>query len=308
MPFEIVKENLASMAVDAIVYADTQHTFSLFNFNPLLLQEGGKELSKSRQEVGSVAAGEAKIASASNLAAKYIIHTAAPVWHGGMYNELDQLRSCYEKVFQLAAEHQCKSIALPIIGGSNLGFPKKLTQRTTFECINSFLCLHDMNLSLVLPNKTGIILPGNRFSEVNTYLSKNYVDGNDDSLRIPSDQSAPAFSQIIHQWMAKKELNESDICHKANIPASLFSDILDKDNKDDMKHEPDKRAVLSLGVALGLAPEEMTDFIGHAGYSLTNNSKFDLIIKYCIEKNIYDIWEINQILFRFEQEMLGGNI
>ena len=44
MPFEIVKENLASMAVDAIVYADTQHTFSLFNFNPLLLQEGGKEL------------------------------------------------------------------------------------------------------------------------------------------------------------------------------------------------------------------------------------------------------------------------
>lgn len=260
MPFKIVKNDIASMTADAIVYANTPQPFMLFNFNPLLYDKKGKELVKSRDKLGSLIIGEAKIVPIDTLDAKYIIHTSAPIWHGGKYSELMLLRSCYEKVFQLAVESQCKSIALPIIGADNLGYPKKLTQQTAFECIRDFLLTHDLDVSLVVPGKASILLPGNQYSQVNSYINKNFVKGNENA-----------------------ELDNKEIA----------------DN-------PSKINIISLGISRKLSLAEMKDFVESSGHSMTHSSKFDLIIEYCILNNIYDVWEINMILFRFEQELLDA--
>lgn len=310
MPFEIVKNDITSMSVDAIVYAETQQPFSLFNFNPLQFQKRGKELLKSRQEVGAVPIGEAKIASASNLDAKYIIHTAGPVWHSGLYNETNLLRACYEKIFELALDHQCKSIALPIIAADNLGFPKKMTQQMAFACISDFLQSHDLKVYIVVPGITGILLPGKTFSAVKMHINKNYVEKpqQQESQNITpplcdkNNEQHPSISEMLIQHMKQTSAKDSDICRNANMTKQYFSHI-----RNNANYKPTKKEAISLGMALKLSLDEMRDFIGKAGYALSDSSKLDIIIKYCISQKCYDIIEVNQILFRFEQPLLGAS-
>ena len=130
MPFHIIKSDIVSMDTDAIVYAETPQPFSLFNFNPLMIHKTGKEILNTRDKLKPIIIGQAKIAPASLLDCKYIIHTSAPAWHGGGYHELSQLITCYERVFELAVAHDCKSIAMPIIASDKLGYPKALSQKT----------------------------------------------------------------------------------------------------------------------------------------------------------------------------------
>ena len=51
--------------------------------------------------------------------------------------------------------------------------------------------------------------------------------------------------------------------------------------------------------------DETDDFIGKAGYKLTHSSRFDIIIEYCIENKIYDVLEVNDILYDFGENLIG---
>ena len=306
MPLEIVQTDIISTPADAIVYAETKLPFTLFNFNPLLLHPTGKELIKSREKIGQVANGDAKIVPASMLDANYIIHTSAPAWHGGLYHELEQLYSCYNKVFDLALEHQCKSIIMPIIASDGLGYPKQLSQKTAFECIRNFISEHDLTVYLAIPKRFGIQLPGNQYSTVDKFLDKNYVERKDTEIFDCSNtsyaESPEKFSKTLHNWMTKKEMSETKLCCKANLSAEHLSKVL-----NNATCISKKRTVVALGIALELTPDEMKDFIKCAGYEMTPHSKFDLIIEYCLSNNIYDVLAVNMILFRFDQELLGSS-
>lgn len=174
MPFEIVKNDIISMTADAIVYNGNPQPFIRLSFTPTLPQNNDKELKKEREKLGPISIGDAQIVPATNLDAKYVIHTEGPTWHGGMFNEINLLRSCYEKIFQLALEHQCESLALPMISSENLGFPKKLAQEICFTCVTEFLSEHDMMISIVVPGKTSIVLPAKIFNGVSSYIKKNH--------------------------------------------------------------------------------------------------------------------------------------
>lgn len=306
MPLEIVQSDIVSTPADAIVYAETKLPFTLFNFNPLLLHPTGKELIKSREKLGQVANGDAKIVPASMLDAKYIIHTSAPAWHGGLYHELKHLYSCYTKVFELALEHQCNSIIMPIIASDGLGYPKQLSQKTAFECIRNFISEHDLTVYLAIPKRFGIQLPGNQYSAVDKFLDKNYVEKKEFEASAISDltcnKTFTDFSEFLYKWMDKKGMNESELCLKGNLSKEQFLESI---------HDPtcklQKRTVAALGISLELTLDEMKDLMQCAGYEMTPHSKFDLIIEYCLSNNIYDVLAVNMILFRFDQELLGGS-
>ena len=314
MPLHIVKSDLVSMATDAIVYAETPQPFSLFQFNPLMIHKTGKEILNTRDALKPIIIGQAKIAEASLLDCKYIIHTSAPAWHGGVYHELEQLRTCYKKVFALALEHDCKTIGMPIIASDKLGYPKPLSQKTAFECIREFLLSHNnIEVTLALPGKTAIMLPGNLFTNVNMYLNKNYVKPDEKekgaSGTAPEDSSnhtsalsseeMQAFVKKLSHYMTSSGISEADFCFKANItPAKLKEIVACTDARIT------KNTVIALSMALELSLEELMNLLHMAGYELADTSKFDLIIKYCISENMYDLFDVNQILFRFEQELL----
>lgn len=307
MPLHIIKSDLVSMATDAIVYDETPQPFSLFNFNPLMIHKTGKEILNTREALKPIIIGQAKIAPASLLDCKYIIHTSAPAWHGGIYHELSQLITCYERVFELATEHGCKTIAMSIIATDKLGYPKALSQKTAMECISEFLQLHnDVDVTLVLPGKTGIMLPGNQFTNVNMYLNKNYVKGKeetDSSSQTEANNSFDknnAFPAKLAGYINSSLLSEADLCFRANITPAKLADILHNQTS-----VPAKSTVTALAMALELPLNELKEFLATAGYGLSKHNRFDLIIEYCISQKMYNIFDVNQILFRFEQELLG---
>lgn len=70
-------------------------------------------------------------------------------------------------------------------------------------------------------------------------------------------------------------------------------------------YQPSKKTAIALAIALELKLPDVEDLLQSAGYALSNSNRFDLIIRYFIEKNQYNIFEINEVLFKYEQPLLG---
>jgi len=107
--------------------------------------------------------------------------------------------------------------------------------------------------------------------------------------------------QIIRDYNKKNNTKDSDIYKKANISKELFNKIINQ------KTKPSKFSLLSLAIALELSLDKIDKLLNSAGFALTNTDKFDLIVKYCIEKGIYDITLINEILYEYKMKLLGSN-
>ena len=99
----------------------------------------------------------------------------------------------------------------------------------------------------------------------------------------------------------RKGLEDTEVYKKANIDRKLFSKI--RSNPD---YNPSKKTAVALAVGMGLNLDETKDLLLRAGIALSRSSIFDIIIEYCLENGITDIFEINNILFKFEQPILGG--
>ena len=108
------------------------------------------------------------------------------------------------------------------------------------------------------------------------------------------------FSETLLKLIDRSGKKDSEIYNKANVSRQHFSKIRNNPN-----YKPTKSTAIAFAIALELNMEETNDLIGRAGYTLTRSSKFDMIIMYFIQNRNYNMFDINETLYEFDQSLLG---
>lgn len=291
---------------------------------------GEKELQAECDSIGGCETGNAVITKGYKLPAKHIIHTVGPVWNGGKNNEEKLLRSCYIKSLNLAKEHKLESIAFPLISSGIYGYPKAEAFKVAVTAIQDFLLENEMMVYLIVFDKAAVEISEKLYASIEKYIDDKYVDEKaeirenrlqvEDAaihymvsapklIKSPKDKKSledivsqldETFSEMLLRLIDEKEMTDVETYKKANIDRKLFSKI-----RTDKFYRPRKTTALALCIALELNIDQTKDLLARAGYALSPSSKFDLIVEYFIEQGIYNIFEINEALFAFEENLLG---
>ncbi len=348
MPLLIVRNDITEMNVDAIVNTANPLPMVGSGVDSAIYKKAGlMELLRIRQKIGKLAVSNIAVTPALNLKAKYIVHVVGPRWRGGEAREVELLTKCYKNVLEAATEYGCESIAIPLISTGNYDFPKELALQIAKETISQYLEANELNVYLVVYDRESFQISKNLFEDVQSYIDKklvqeicvvreprrkysadferdydecsnkiesfsNFAWGKVASKEIKTDSRSledlvteleSSFAESLFKYINDKGLSDPEVYKRANLDRKLFSKI--RKNKN---YKPSKNTALALAIALELNLDETKDFIGKAGYALTRSSKMDIIVEFFIKQNNYDIFELNEVLFYYDEPLLGSNV
>lgn len=125
--------------VDAIVNPTNSSMIGNSGLNKAIHLAAGDNLRKACEKLGQCEIGEAKATDAYNLPCNYIIHTVGPVWQDGKHLEKEQLRSCYQKVLDIAKSLQVKTIGFSSISTGARGFPKDKAAEIAIDVVTKYV-------------------------------------------------------------------------------------------------------------------------------------------------------------------------
>lgn len=332
MPLHIVRNDITTMKVDAIVNAAKESLLGGGGVDGAIHRAAGPELLAECRTLGGCKTGQAKITKGYRLPARFVIHTVGPIWRGGGHGEQELLVSSYRSSLELALGNHCETVAFPLISSGVYGYPKDQALKVAVDTIGDFLLAHDMTVYLVIFDRAAYTFGGRLFADIAAYIDDRYVDTHTDSREtqrrrmamasMPTEEeewipapctSAPSgldealskldesFSQMLLRKIDERGMTDAQCYKKANIDRKLFSKI-----RSDVHYKPSKPTAMAFAIALELPLEEAREMLGKAGFAFSHANKFDIIVEYFIAHRNYNIFEINEALFAFDQSLLGG--
>ncbi len=348
MPLQIIRQDITKMSVDAIVNTTNSEMFGCIGVDGAVHKAAGPELDEECKKISPLGLGEAKITKGYNLDCKYIIHTAGPVWRGGLKGESIILKSCYIESLKLAEANNCLSVAFPLISSGTYGYPKDQVLRFAISVITEFLHDHEMTVYLCVYDRQSYEFSKTLFDEIKSFIDDSSIDvcakprilstadefGNDACGRQPKkrfgrpkyeeeicrSESAPSFSSFgiknfeeymkdmdkpfaykLFDLIDERGMSDVECYKKANVDKKTFSKIKCNPNT----YKPSKQTAVAFAIALELNLDETQDLLASAGMTLSRSFTFDKIICFFIQKGNYNVFEINEALFEFDQVLLG---
>ena len=348
MPIQIIRNDITKMNVDAIVNAANKELKPGGGVCGAIHKAAGPQLAAECKLLGGCETGQAKVTYAYDLSCKYVIHTVGPVWHGGQYGEKEALTSCYRESLALAKAKECESVAFPLISSGIFGYPKKEALKVAMDAISDFLMDNEMTVYLAVFDKDALSVSKAIFANIEEYIDEHYVDEaklldryrrriQEEELicfekgayapvaaakAAPlweaelSDAASPggalddwldtideSFSEMVLRKIKEKGMTNAECYTLANIDKKLFSKI-----KNNPSYKPKKNTALAFAIALKLDLDETQELLMKAGLALSHSDYFDLIVEYHIVNKKFNIYEINEALFNYDQPLLGGAI
>ncbi len=348
MPLQIVRHDITKIECDAIVNPTNVDLNPTGGLDLAIHTASGEELLNACKSIGGINVGEAVVTPAYKLSAKYVIHTAGPVWNGGSSNEDTLLKNCYANALTLAKDNSCESIAIPLISSGTYGYPKDKVLKIAIAAISDFLFDSEIMVYLVVFDKQAYTLSEKLMGGIESFIDDNYADirsyNQGYSRRIGSRREVGMFPSapmpaMVSRPLAIENIDECCVCEskpldiddyikldegfavkllklidlkgmsdvecykKANVSKQTWYKVM-----NDKHYKPNKKTAISFAVALKLTLEETQNLLESVGFVLSNSSLFDVIIMYCLQSGVYDVLEIDSILFSYDQETLYSKL
>lgn len=345
MPLQIVRQDITTMSVDAIVNPTNREMVGYSGVDFAIHTAAGPKLEETCESLAPLGLGRVKITRGYNLPCKYIIHTSGPVWRGGLHGESIILRSCYIESLKLAVKRGCRSVSFPLISSGVYGYPKDQVLKFAIKTITEFLFEHELMVYLCVFDKESYSFSKKIFHDIQDFIDEHEVSSKEDSehrfvtrtlikdffredsdddfegddihpFLIPSNKSNPiketsldeylkqrdkSFQEMLFDLIDESGMSDVECYKKANVDKRTFSKI--KSNRD---YRPSKQTVIAFAISLRLDLDRTQELLATVGFTLSNSTVFDIIIKYFIHVGNYNIFEINEALFEFDQNLLGN--
>ncbi len=330
MPFQIIYGDITTIKVDAIVNSANPKPIIGGGVDDAIHKAAGPELLLARQQQGDIITGESILTPGFNLPSSFVIHTVGPVWKGGYHQEEDLLRRTYQSCLQWTISHSLESIAFPLISAGVYNYPPAQAIKVAISTIQEFLKKHDKWVYLVLYEKGMPLVSQVKKNQILRFIDEHenkkiepihYANIMKDVINAdivkdqkikssisPRDltdldlQMEETFSESLLRLIDENGYSDTYVYRRANIDRKHFSKI--RSNKE---YQPSKATVFAFAIALKLNLDETKDLLIKAGYALSSSLRLDLIMYFCIENKISDIFEVNTILYSFDQPLLGSN-
>ncbi|MBR2969097.1 MAG: macro domain-containing protein [Clostridia bacterium] len=335
MPLHFIKQDITKLECDAIVNATNNTLLGGGGVDGAIHAAAGGKLLEECKRLGGCDTGDAKITKGYNLPCKYVIHTVGPIWRGGFVGERALLESCYKKSLALAKEKGCETVAFPLISSGVYRYPKDKALSVAVETISGFLLDNEMTVYIVVFDKASYQISEELFDDVADYIDENYEDESSDShlfyrnFSIRSEERRldfierlgengeehiqcelslidmladidDNFAVTLLKLIDLRGITDVECYKKANVSKQTWYKIM---NEKDYK--PSKNTVISFAIALELSLKETKHLLSTVGFALSKSSKFDIIIEYFLLNEEYNIFTINETLFKFDQPCLG---